>query len=73
MKISNSVKRNISFVLLLIGIACIIARIWAVVIAPTSGQAWFELFGIVVITYLCLDRFLELQDRLKRGIKFGMK
>ncbi len=73
MKISNRVKRNISFVLLLIGIACTVARIWTVVVTPTSGQAWFELFGIVVITYLCLDRFLELQDRLKRGIKSGTK
>ncbi len=71
MKISNRVKRNISLTLLIIGIACIIARAWEVALDPKSGQAWFNLFGICVLTYCCLDRFLELRKRLKNGILFG--
>lgn len=73
MKISNRVKRNIAFVLLLVGITCIIAQAWDVIVNPTSGRAWFELFGITVMTYYCLNRLQDLQNRLKRGIKFGAR
>lgn len=71
MQISNLVKRNISFTLSIIGLVCIIARIWGVVLTPSSGQAWFELFGIIVITYLCFDNYLTYRQRVQKGIKFG--
>lgn len=69
--VSNQVKRNISATLLVIGIICIIARIWGVIIAPKSGMAWFELAGITLLTYLCFDNFCIYYRRVKKGIKFG--
>lgn len=71
MKISNRVKRNISLALLVVGVLCILARSWEVLMAPSSGRAWFELFGIVVITFLCVDNYLIYSRKVKRGIKFG--
>lgn len=73
MKLSNRVKRNISFTLMLLGVAIIIARIWYVVMDPSSGKAWFNLFGIIVLTYICFDRFRELQKRVHKGILFGSR
>ena len=69
--VSNQVKRNISATLLVIGIICIITRIWGVLIEPKSGMAWFELAGIILITYLCFDNFMIYRRRIKNGIKFG--
>ena len=69
--VSNQVKRNISATLLVIGIICIIARIWGLLIEPKSGMAWFELAGIILITYLCFDNFMIYRRRIKNGIKFG--
>ncbi len=71
MKISNRVKRNISFVLTLLGIACIVADIWDVIIRPTSLKAWFDLCGMILMTYLCFDNFLIYRRRLKKGNLFG--
>lgn len=71
MMVSNRVKRNISGTLLIVGILCIIARIWDVAVSPKSGQAWFDLFGIIVLTYLCFDNFCIYRRRVKKGIKFG--
>ena len=71
MKVSNRVKRNISLTLLVIGIVCILARAWEVLMAPSSGQAWFDLIGILIITFLCLDNYLIYNRRVKRGINFG--
>lgn len=71
MKISNRVKRNISFTLFVVGIICIASRIWDVALALSSGRAWFDLFSIVVLTYLCLDNYLIYRRRVKKGIKFG--
>lgn len=71
MKISNRVKRNISLTLLVIGLICIASRIWDVALAPSSGRAWFNLFSIVVLTYICFDNFLIYRRRVKKGIKFG--
>ena len=73
MKVSNRVKRNISLVLLVIGLACTVARIWYVVMDPSSGKAWFNLFGIIVLTYICFDRVRELQKRIRKGIVFGSR
>ena len=64
--VSNQVKRNISATLLVIGIICIIARIWGVLIEPKSGMAWFELAGIILITYLCFDNFMIYRRRVKK-------
>ncbi|MDE5555511.1 MAG: hypothetical protein K2J10_10060, partial [Muribaculaceae bacterium] len=73
MKLSNRVKRNISFTLMLIGVSIIIARGWVVALEPSSGKAWFNLFSIFVLTYICFDRFRELQKRVKKGILFGSR
>lgn len=73
MKISNRVKRNISFTLSLVGLICIVARAWEVVLAPSSGRAWFDLSGMVVLTYLCFDNYLDYRRRVKAGIMFGSK
>ncbi len=71
MRISNRVRRNISFGLLMVGVACVIARAWDVAREPSSGHAWFELCGIIIITYICLGRFRVLQHRVRRGITYG--
>jgi len=67
MKISNRVKRNITFTLFLIGIACIIARGWNVAMDPSSGRAWFDLFGITLLTSFCYSRLRELQKLVKKA------
>ena len=72
MQISNRVKRNISLSLTILGIIIIISRIWDVVITPSSGRAWFDLFSIVILTYICFDNFTIYQRRVKKGIKFGL-
>ena len=69
--ISNRVKRNASATLLVVGILCTMARVWGVIVTPKSGYAWFELFGIMVLTYLCFDNYCIYRRRVKNGIKFG--
>lgn len=69
--VSNRVKRNISATLLVVGVIGIIARIWGVITEPKSGMAWFELGGMILLTYLCLDNFMIYRHRIKNGIKFG--
>lgn len=59
------VKRNISLALTAVGLACIGARAWEVAMEPSSGKAWFELFGIVVITYLCFDNYQTYRRKSK--------
>lgn len=73
MKISNRVKRNIQMILTIVGLGCTAARIWDVVVGPSSRHAWFELVGIVVITYLCFDSYLIYRRRVKNGIEYGSK
>ncbi len=73
MKISNPVKRNISLTLMIVGIMCIIARAWEVILTPTSGKLWFELISIIILTYICFDRFRILQKRVRKGIIFGTR
>ena len=73
MKISNRVKRNISFALSIIGLACIASRIWDVILDPSSVRAWFELFSILVMTYICFDNYVIYNRRVKKGVKFGSK
>lgn len=73
MKISNRVKRDISFTLMLVGIVSCIARLWYVVMTPSSGKAWFELIGMAILTYPCLDDYLTYRRRVKDGIMFGSK
>lgn len=68
MRVSNRLRRNISFMLLVVGIVCIVARAWNVVINPHSGRAWFEFIAIVILTYLCFDRFRELRRRVSEDV-----
>lgn len=65
MFINTRIKRNISFVLSIIGLTCIIARIVYVANNPDSGKAWFELCSIILLTYLCFDNFKIYSRSLK--------
>lgn len=69
--VSNQVKRNISGILLVVGILCVIARGWNLAMNPASGYAWFETGSMSLLTYLCLDNFIIYYRRVKKGIKFG--
>ena len=71
MKVSNRVKRNISFSLLMLGCAITVARAWEVVMCPESGRAWFNLFSIIFLTCFCFSSLRQYNRRLKRGILFG--
>ncbi len=73
MKISNRVHRNISGVCLTLGTLLISLCIWEVAINPSSGKAWFELCGMMLLTYLQLDNFISYRKRVKEGILFGNK
>ncbi len=73
MRVSNRVKRNISATLCVVGVICIVGRIWEVVMEPKSGMGWFELGGMILLTYLCFDNFLIYRRRVKNGIKFGSR
>lgn len=70
MQISNRVKRNISLTLTVVGVICNISRVWDVAIAPLSVHAWFDLLGILLLTYICFDNYKIYQRRVKKGIKF---
>lgn len=61
MKVSDRVKRNIHLALMILGIACIVARAWDVAMNPASGRAWFELFSIIFLTFFCFDSFRTLR------------
>ncbi len=71
MKISNRVRRNIAFVLFLVGIACTAARGWELFMSPANGRTWFNLCSIIILTYICFDRLRTLHARVKQGIRFG--
>ena len=71
MKISNRVKCNISGVCLTIGILLTAICAWDVAINPSSGKAWFELCGIMLLTYLQFDSFMSYRKLVKEGILFG--
>ncbi len=73
MKVSNRVKRNISLTLSVIGCLCILSRAWSVMTNPSSGHAWFDLVGMIIISYLCFDNYLIYRRRVKDGIIFGAK
>lgn len=49
------VKRNISAILAAVGVICVIARLWNVIKEPHSSRGWFELSGMIILTYLCID------------------
>ena len=66
MRISSKVKRNISLTLAIVGCFCIVARIIDVAMALSSGRAWFELFGSIVVTYICFDNYLIYRRRVDR-------
>ena len=70
MRVSNRVKRNVSFTLLIVGVLCIIARAWTVAVDPSSGSAWFDLVGIILLTYICFDRFMIFRRRVRHGNLF---
>lgn len=66
MKVSNRVKCGIRLALVFVGLACCVARAWAVFVDPASGRNWFELCGIILLTYLCFDGYLAARKRLTR-------
>ncbi|MCM1142593.1 MAG: hypothetical protein NC453_28820 [Muribaculum sp.] len=71
--ISNRVKRNISLTLMILGCICIVSRAFDVAAAPSSGKAWFDLCGIILLTYLCFDNYMIYRRRVKKGIIFGSR
>lgn len=71
MKVSNRVKRNISLTLTIVGLLCTAARANGVAQDMASVKAWFELAGIVVMTFLCYDNFRLYRRRVRKGILFG--
>ena len=52
MKISNRVKRNISFTLFVVGLFCMATRSVNVLQTPASIMAWFEFAGRYVMGFL---------------------
>lgn len=74
MRISNRVKRNISFTLFVVGLLCMAARSIDVFQNPASTMAWFEFAGITFLTWcICFDHFLVYRRRVKNGILFGSR
>lgn len=73
MKVSNRVKRNLALTMSITGCIIIAARGWEVAMAPTSGKAWFELTGIMLLTWLSHDNFRKYNRRVKAGIKFSQR
>ncbi len=69
--ISNRVKRNISGTLMVLAIILAVVRGWNVMVEPTSGKAWFELFAMLLAVYICFDNFSIYRRRVNAGIKFG--
>lgn len=74
MKICNRVKRNTFLILCVVGLFCMAARSVDVLQNPDSIMAWFELAGIIFLTWcICFDNFLIYRRRVKNGILFGSK
>lgn len=72
MAISNSVKRNISFSLFLIGCFIITYRIIDPILCHNiDGKGWFDIFGACVATFIAYDNFSLYRKRVKKGIRFG--
>lgn len=68
MKISYKLKRNISFVILLLGVVCVAAQIYGVAADPKSGRAWFDLASITFMTYFWLDSFRTYRRKAKDSL-----
>lgn len=74
MTVSNRIKRNISFVLTIIGCSIILARIIGPIMNQSiSGRNWFEIFGAIVITWCAFSNFSIYRKRVKDGIIFGSR
>ena len=73
MKISNRVKRNILGILMTLGILLIAVSVGNVIENPSSGKAWFEMCGMILITYFQFDDLISYSKRVKEGIEFGSK
>ncbi|MBD5175050.1 MAG: hypothetical protein HDT06_04455 [Bacteroidales bacterium] len=67
MKISLRVKRNISFSLMMLGVLCSLARGWDLAMNLTSGRAWFDFCGMLLLTYLCFDNFRDYCRRIRES------
>lgn len=66
-KVSNRVKRNISFALFVVGLFCMAARSVNVLQNLDSIKAWFEFAGIAFLTWrICYDKFLIYRRRVKK-------
>ncbi len=66
MKISDRVKCNVRLGLVVLGLACCVERAWEVIVDPASRKNWFELCGMILLTYLCYDGFATARKRLTR-------
>ena len=72
MAVSNRIKRNISFLLTLLGCVIIISWIVTPILARSiDAKGWFEIFGACVITYNTYSSFATYNKRVKAGIEYG--
>ena len=70
MRISNRVKQNISLILFVLGLLCIISRIWDLILSPSSGWNWAYLICALVSTYIFAYLYFKFRRRVRQGIIF---
>ena len=68
MKVSDRTKCNISFVLTLLGVAIIVARVTDAIMSagPVSGKQWLDIAGALVITWCAFDSWTVYRRRVRR-------
>lgn len=72
MAVSNRVKRNISFVLTIIGCMIVAARVLdSVLNGNIDTKGWVDIIGACIITFCAYDNFSVYNKRVRKGIKFG--
>lgn len=72
MAVSNRVKRNIYFVLTLLGCSIIVARIADPIMeGDIDSKGWFDIIGACILTFFAYDSFSIYKKRVRKGIKFG--
>ena len=52
---------------MMLGVLCSLARGWDLAMNLTSGRAWFDFCGMLLLTYLCFDNFNGYRKRLSES------
>ena len=71
MKVSNRVKRNLFFAVIIIGILNCIAIIIDMIMAESSLNNWMQLSATLGLTLFAFAYFIVYRKRVKKGIRFG--